>query len=702
MTHAMMKKIIIISGLFISLITHSVSAQDWALYAVDADEFHNGISKIRNPDWDNSDYGYVDATGKLIIPYKFKRADDFIGTSAVVQTQDNLKGLINTKGEFIFGPGNYYFTSIDEVPGAYEVTDNETKLKGLIKNNRVVIDIAFENLNETYPFINYYNDRDNKHYYNLLSEEIFDGGTINEKGPYVIYSNNEPPTYLVYDQSGEPVNYKSLMTSSQGVEIFRNDDDPLHYGLRDKQSGDIIVEPAYFSNEPIIWINDIFYGYNSKTNRFNLLNSKGETILDQDNLAVSFMPQLIRAWDYTGDPSNSIYFDYKGNQIKEIENLTVYTVDNDDYLFSIHEKNQIFDLKSRKKMDNAQYASRVKDGMLSYSNPNNNKKYFYNTMTGKIIGPYDYTNDFNEGAAIVKKNNKEILINRDGKEYQLPSNLSILGNKVSEGVFKVIDENSRVRGFLYNPYAEKKIVYNQKEGQMNDLTYSNLLDEAYELYNAKKYSQAMNKFYQLMMLKPADVSNFNNYAVCLYLLGKYDEALAATEVALNYWPENEYATDLKGKILNTLNEVEKRKEYEESVAESSSSSIWDALGLFANALATTFGGSAPDSYYIPSSQYNTSISSGTGSGGNYASQYRLWEQRAESNYNSLTNLGSSHTSKSGKTTGSAGGKLNGPTYIGMKRNLREAQKEMRNIRQKAAKAGVNIPQSRWETATVGY
>lgn len=696
-----MKEKVILTGLFISLISIPVSAVDWALYAVDADEFHNGISKIQNPDWGNSDYGYIDATGKLIIPYKFKKADDFSGTTAIVQTQDDLRGIINTKGEFLLNPGNYTISAIYELPGAYRVYDKNTELNGLFNNNHLVIDIAYKNLYVNYPFINYYNERDKSYYYNLLSGEIYEGGSITETGPYIIYNNDAPQTFLVYDQKGEPVNYKTLLTSSQGLEIYK-DEEAKRFGLRKKATGEIIVDPVYFSSDPIIWINDIFYGYNASTGRFNLLNSKGEIVLDEENMAFTFMPQLIRAWDYTGDPSNSIYIDYKGNQIKELENLNLYPIEYNDYLFSVEGKNKVFDLKNKKFVDNAKYAFRVVDGMLGFTNSNNDKQYFYNPISGKIIGPYDYTNDFNEGAAIVKKNNKEILINREGKEYSLPSNFTIMGNKVSEGVFKVIDEDSRVRGFLYNPYSEKKIVYSQKEGQMNDLTYSNLLDEAYALFEENKYAQAMNKFYQLMMLKPSDVSNFDNYAACLYNLGKYDEALTATDVALNYWPNDEYAVNLRTQILNTLNEIEKRKAYEENMVESSSSSIWDALGLFANTLANTFGGYTPETSYIPTTSNSTSMSPGSGSNGNYESQYRLWERRAESNYNSLTNLGSSYTSKTGKTSGSAGGKLNGPTYIGMKRNLREAQKEMRNIRQKAAKAGVNIPQSRWETATVGY
>jgi hypothetical protein len=46
--------------------------------------------------------------------------------------------------------------------------------------------------------------------------------------------------------------------------------------------------------------------------------------------------------------------------------------------------------------------------------------------------------------------------------------------------------------------------------------------------------------------------------------------------------------------------------------------------------------------------------------------------------------------------------MNTGNYVMQKKALRDAQREMRNIRQKAARAGVHITQSKWETATVNY
>ncbi len=90
------------------------------------------------------------------------------------------------------------------------------------------------------------------------------------------------------------------------------------------------------------------------------------------------------------------------------------------------------------------------------------------------------------------------------------------------------------------------------------------------------------------------------------------------------------------------------------------------------------------------------------SGGNYQSQYAMWERRAKANYESLTNLGYSVTRKDGSKSGSAMGSMNTGNYTQMKKALREAQNEMARIRRDASKEGINIQQSKWETATVEY
>ena len=137
------------------------------------------------------------------------------------------------------------------------------------------------------------------------------------------------------------------------------------------------------------------------------------------------------------------------------------------------------------------------------------------------------------------------------------------------------------------------------------------------------------------------------------------------------------------------------------------SSLSDALGYFSQALVKT-----SEAVAIASGQtmeindavsYSQSASqTDSGSSGNYQSDYSKWETLAERHYNSLTNIGSSRTDSDGSKNGTAGKDVSSGNYVSMKKSFREAQKQMARIRHKAAKAGITIAQSKWETATVSY
>ena len=92
-------------------------------------------------------------------------------------------------------------------------------------------------------------------------------------------------------------------------------------------------------------------------------------------------------------------------------------------------------------------------------------------------------------------------------------------------------------------------------------------------------------------------------------------------------------------------------------------------------------------------------SAGVSGGGSYQSQYQRWENLAERHYNSITNTGLRSTTDSGEHNGKAGS-MSASNYTQQKKAFRQAQREMARIRTKAAKEGVNIPQSKWETATI--
>ena len=93
------------------------------------------------------------------------------------------------------------------------------------------------------------------------------------------------------------------------------------------------------------------------------------------------------------------------------------------------------------------------------------------------------------------------------------------------------------------------------------------------------------------------------------------------------------------------------------------------------------------------------------SGGSYDPRdtYRRWEKQAESIYDSLTIGGGTVKTESGKSHGVAGEIwTHGGTYSSMQMLFRDAQKEMRRVREEAAAMGINITPSEWETRTISF
>ncbi|MCC8036690.1 MAG: hypothetical protein LIP02_00915 [Bacteroidales bacterium] len=105
---------------------------------------------------------------------------------------------------------------------------------------------------------------------------------------------------------------------------------------------------------------------------------------------------------------------------------------------------------------------------------------------------------------------------------------------------------------------------------------------------------------------------------------------------------------------------------------------------------------------IKSGAYADGGAMGAGGGGSYQEQYDRWARLAERHYNSLTNVGT-RVKQGGKDVGGTTGQsLNTGNYTSQKSSLREAQREMKSIRQKARRAGVNIRKSEYEDIVVKY
>lgn len=378
---------------------------------------------------------------------------------------------------------------------------------------------------------------------------------------------------------------------------------------------------------------------------------------------------------------------------------------------------RLFDVKNRVTYPGAVATGRHDD---MFTVCNDSASYYINAVSRKKIrGEYDWVEDFHEGIARVRfsKDYYDVgFIDKKGNVVLRGSKNLELNEYCSEGVIgaynKPEDYKEWFKGYIYNPLGHGGYVYNASDKMAADdyliLQWDKKADEA---FSKEQYGTAKDYYYRVMMNKPDDSVAITSYGACLSNLGYYEEAIETYLIALDINPNYELAKknlEITRKNLRIREEREEaalREQGEEEYEERSSprsNTFWDALGNFANMLSSFTGGSnAYQSYSSFSSGYGSS-SSGGASSGNYQSQYDRWAQRAESNYNSLTNLGYSATRKNGSKHGGTLQSMNGGNYVQMKKNLRDAQREMLRIRRTAARNGVTIRESPWETATVNY
>lgn len=150
-----------------------------------------------------------------------------------------------------------------------------------------------------------------------------------------------------------------------------------------------------------------------------------------------------------------------------------------------------------------------------------------------------------------------------------------------------------------------------------------------------------------------------------------------------------------------MSEIENMVRNEEMMAELRKQQLAETLNSLGNTLQQTAVTVEQIQQKTGGGNYTDSGGSGSG-GGTLESQYRQWESRAKANYNSLTNLGV-QIKKNGKdVSGSTGQSMSSSNYTQQKKALREAQQEMKKIRQKASKKGIKITKSEYEDVVVKF
>lgn len=548
-----------------------------------------------------------------------------------------------------------------------------------------------------YPFISLTRKGENnskiESAFNTLTGDFLDGWKVlNFGNAFVLSKDNK---YLYYSKSGERIPISDISKSTKGVEVFI-DSKSGKYGLR---RGDDIIQPAKYKPGYCgpAWYKDcIILGDSISPDikkSYTLFNADGEIIYSDSSVNTSFFisESCLLLTKYIGsyNTGNQSVLDFNGNEIDALRNLDLYEIAKGWlYIFNTPDGDKLYSMKSGKVYP-AKHAL-VSGNIIRYDDGKN--KYILNPTNEKLYGPYSLLGEYNDGLVKVEKGGHKYFVSENGKEFSIPDKWSV--GEFSEGVCKITDENM-VHGYIYNPLGYGNYRYNQKSVDSDKNTIMSLSNSAEDAFKNKEYGKAKDICFTIIMADPMNINALNNYAASIYNLGYYEEALSAIQKSLLLDAENEYALSLQKAALSKISQnasTQDENEYEEV---SSSISIWEALGRFGEVLEQSLNrsgnGGTRQIHNTNTALSNTSTSlisnsnnSTSSSSLDYKSQYQNWERIAERHYNSITNMGSVSHSK----------------YTHMKRSFREAQKEMARIRREAAKNGINIPQSRWETHNI--
>lgn len=662
-------------------ITMADNTYKWALYDVKGTgEFHDGLAEF----YSNGLYGFINSTGEVAIEAKFKSVENFEDGQAIVETESGM-GIINRNGLFLLEPKYKRIKKAEEAPGLY-VIESAEGYKGIFFNNRLVIPPinSYGDFSTYYfPFINNINILNGKIYGRIKKEgDIFVNWNLTEKG-----QNN-----LYFDKNGNELNAASYSKSSKGLIIFKGEN--YKYGFKNADTGTIVTTPQYTGSLFDIWIKDHIIVFTSKG--FALINASGEKVLEADQL--SYEDNYILSltcepkWQYG-------LYSLTGEEIIPTKYNNIFNIVDDWYRCEIDDGQVAFNIKTKKKYPGKHFT--YSDGMIKVSQEDGGY-YYINAATGnRLADTYKYANDFSEGLAVVEKDGDgyKRIINKQGKTIlRETEDFEIKGYIFSEGVIATRYKYDYC--YMYNPLGHGDYVYNQKGA--TDKTIDIWFKEGLEAMNKKRYSEAKEIFYRIIMNAPENGMAINNYGVCLDNMGYKEEALEAYTMAFDLNPNNTTAKnnmELRKKEL-----LQQQEQTETETEESNSGTFWDALASFGNLLGQMAGNytgqNADNSYSSGYSGHDNSSSSNNAA--SYQTQYSRWESIAERHYNSITNTGFRARDKQGNRGGGAMQGMNSGNYVQMKKSFRDAQRQMRNIRNDAKRHGVTITQSKWETATITY
>ena len=460
---------------------------------------------------DNSKYGYIDAEGTVITRAKYIYGSDYYKGHAIVKNENNLYGVLNSKGVLEIPFGRYYYIGLF---GERYIASKQTK-NGL---KQALLDSSLdEKTSFKYDTISY---AKNDIYLFTRGETM---GVLNKEGKEI------------YSFTVDEVDNKKI-----DIEISQVDDDvPLsdrYAKVKVNKSSTIInlgtgkkVYKYTLDNMDVLK-NNVFYIKSGTAN----LNDTYIVIADDKVKLKTSKYVRVRVDDLDSNIAIGINDDSSISYINLNTQEEINSNDNNTYSYGdglVLEKTH--DFSSDKDVYNI-ISGQGKIGSFNTYIPVTNEfvnkflnvkvvdeKYNYVNTKGKLVNKnaYDTTSEFNEdGYAIVSKDGIYGIINSSGKEVVKLSYYNI--EFINDDVYEILKKDYNKKLFLYQDENEKYGIINSKGKTILSAKYDNIeyITDSYPIIKVKGdngtvlYNLALNKELSIKV-DTNDITIKNNYIV---------------------------------------------------------------------------------------------------------------------------------------------------------------------------------------------
>ena len=375
-----MKKIIVLIWILFTINLFSENRY------VDIKKYSEGVIAVKS---NNGKYGYVDKTGKVVIPFKYDDAGEFHNGIALVYIKDGYT-LIDKTGKIILGKR---YASIERSScGLRKVHDIETGKYGYINNNgEVTLSLIYDNATEFY----------NGTAIVMINNESFLINTIgNMKSKIYDYIYYYPSSYLVMEKNSKygyinldgeekvPCIYDNASEEKNGVAVVVKDKNEYLIDMNGKvmfkfKSEYLFIEHGIYENIVLIW--------SDKNKKSGLIGYNGEIIMSPKYYIIG---EFENNYAVVGNENREYgLIDKTGKEIIPLKYLDLISFGEDGFMYA--EENEFGEKKY---------------GLMD--------KNFKKITKAK----YDYVGEYSNGYAVIidnLTNGKCGLIDKTGKEYYI-------------------------------------------------------------------------------------------------------------------------------------------------------------------------------------------------------------------------------------------------------------------------------------------